>query len=234
MKPLAILLIAAALATVAGVLGSTYRDHFQVAGVASGGMGPAPGTDVRVETATIRKPAMKNTVLVDAIIGASVCLALAAAAGWIARGRTIVGAVVGLIGGALAGAGGGFLGSYINDHDRFPEGIAVARAPIVHGTLWILIAVVLTVAVMLATRRRIALSLFGRLALFALIAAAVYPVIASLAFPLLNSDKPLPEGLGNTAVWIALPTALFAFAIAQANRQPQAATVDPTPATAAG
>jgi hypothetical protein len=220
MKPLVILLIAAALASCVGAAGSTLRDYFPVPTPQEGEMQAAPAAiDVAAVTAASRKRVMKNAVLVDAIIGAAIGLMLASAAGWIARGRTVLAAGVGLLGGAIAGAAGGFLGSYINDHDRFPESAAVARTPLVHATLWILIAAALALAVAFATRRRNALSLLGRLTLYAVIAAVVYPVLASIAFPLLNSDKAIPEGLANTGLWIALTAGLFAFAIAQANRQ---------------
>jgi hypothetical protein len=124
-----------------------------------------------------------------------------------------LGAIVGLLGGAAAGAAGGFLGAYIPDY--VPDNVAAVKGPAVHGTLWVLVAVALVLSVSTATRSGNSLGLLGRLLLYAIIATAIYPVIAAIAFPLLNSEKVIPEGLANTAVWIAIPAGLFAFAIAQ-------------------
>jgi hypothetical protein len=192
-------------------------------------MFPSPDFDESIATAAERGRNTKNLVLVDEIIGAAICLLLASTAAWIARGRTVAAIGVGLIGGALGGALGGFLGASINHFDGFPESAIMVRPPLVHATLWILVAAFLALAIAIGTRRGNTASLFGRLALYSLIAAAVYPLIASIAFPLSNSDQPIPEGLANTALWIALPAALFAFAIAQANRQSEV-VVSSTPA----
>jgi hypothetical protein len=232
MKPLAILLIAAVLATAVGVGGSTLRDFFQPPPPDAASMGTVLGVDVAGPQVVARAQELKNTIVVDTIIGAATGLILALAAGWIAGGRAIAAGIVGLLGGAAAGAAGGYLASFINNLDQFPEGLSVARTPIVHATLWSLIGAALAVAVGLATRRRNTLAVLGRLALYAVLASAIYPMIASLAFPLLNSDKPIPEGLANTAIWIALPTIAFAIGIHQANRQPAAAPGS-TPAPAA-
>jgi len=216
MRSLVILLIAAAGATAAGVAGSLLRDHYQGGGMV--GSATDPNRDDDAEAAVVRGRLLKNTLVVDTILGAAMGLFLGAAGSMTARGRTIVGAATGLAAGAAAGAAGAYVGRAIADLVRFPASVAAARTPIVHACLWILIAASVALSIGLATRRRLATPLFGRLALYSIVAAAAYPAVAAIAFPFLNSDQPIPEGLANTGLWIAIPAILFAVAIAQAPR----------------
>jgi hypothetical protein len=217
MRSLVILLIAAALATAAGVAGSLLREHFQGTGMGEGGA-TDPNRDNEAEAAKIRGRLLKNTLLVDTLLGAAMGLFLGAAAAMTGRGRTLVASAIGLVAGAAMGAAGAYMGRAIADFVQFPASIAAARTPIVHACLWILIAAALAFAIGMATRRKLAVPLFGRFVLSSIIAAAIYPMIAAIAFPFLNSDQPIPEGLANTGVWIAIPATLFAVAIAQATR----------------
>lgn len=229
MKPLTILLIAAALATGAGVAGSTLRDHFEAPKLE--GSSEVVIEDMAAEHAGVRRPGIQNAMLVAGVVGGAMCLLLGAAAGWVVRRRPVPGAIVGLLAGTAAGAAGGFLGAYFIP-DRIPDNLTAMKGPVVHGTLWLLVAVALTLAIAITTRSGKALGLLGRLLLSVIIATAIYPVIAAIAFPLLNSEKVIPEGLVNTALWIALPAGLFALAIAQATRAAAEASPGGTPAAA--
>jgi hypothetical protein len=217
MRSLVILLIAAALATAVGVAGSQFREHFQ-AGEGMSANATDPNRDYDAEAAAIRAVLLKNTLLVDVILGAAMGLFLGAAGAMTARGRAVVAAVMGLVAGAAAGAAGAYVGRAFADLVQFPTSVAAARTPIIHACLWILVAAALAISIGLATRRKLAVSLFGRFFVYSIIAVAIYPVIAAIAFPFLNSDQPIPEGLANTGLWIAIPSTLFAIAIAQATR----------------
>jgi hypothetical protein len=232
MKPLTALCLAGVVAVVLGTAASTLREFFP-ARMPAMGMAAEPGVDPKAALETYRRQILKNVLLVDVLIAAAVCGALGIAASTASRGRVLVGLLVGIGGGAIAGGVGGFVADQVIRAPWIPDSLSALRALSAHAVLWMFCAVALTAAVVFGTRRKFTGKIFGWLSFGALIAASVYPLIAGLVFPLENSDKLVPDGLANTAIWIAVPTLLFAIAVGrQISKESPADQVAPAAATA--
>jgi hypothetical protein len=233
MKPIVVaFLVASILAAAAGTAGSLMRETFAES-IGLQGMGAAPPDPSKDPIALTRLSERKNSALVGGLMGAALCALGGAAAAVSARrsgSQTAVGLLGGLGIGAVAGGAAGYLAAQTFHLPNFAGSTAPLRTAAAHLMFWLWLAAGYLLSVRLGSGRAIAGRLLPGVLAAAIVSVGLHPLLSTLAFPLSNSDLPIPLGVGNVALWLAIPFMLFGLAAARAIAKPDSIAAVPAEA----
>ncbi len=175
-----------------------------------------PGVLEKIESAQLQAD-MKNMGTIGGLIGAIGCAVMGGAAAANAGRGTgkafVLGGVLGLLLGAAGGAASAltFRGLLLNPMDPFIKGV-LTQVSLTGG-----IGIALSLTLCFAVRPLISMQAAITVVVCSVIAAVGYPFAAAFLFPLNRSDIALPEGMGNRALWLAIPFVLYALTIGRSK-----------------